>query len=59
MTLAEAAAELGRSPDTLRKQVQRGRLHARLIGKTYVTTRRAVEEYRRRSLGQPGRPKGA
>jgi excisionase family DNA binding protein len=55
MTLAEAAAELGLSPDTLRRQAQRGVLEARLIGKTWVTTRRAVDDYRRQSLGQPGR----
>lgn len=56
MTLAEAAELLGRSPDTLRTQARNGRLEARLIGKTWVTTRAAVERYRETSLGQPGRP---
>src|SRR5262245_11211772 len=56
ITLAEAGALLGRSPTTLRSQVKAGRLRARLIGKTWVTTRVEVERYRRESLGQPGRP---
>lgn len=55
MTLAEAAELLGRSPVTLRKQASDGRLEARLIGKTWVTTRTAVERYRQESLGKPGR----
>lgn len=59
LTLAEAGALLDRSPDTLRRQVQRGRLRARLIGKTWVTTRDEVERYRRESLGQAGRPRGS
>jgi hypothetical protein len=56
ITLAEAAAELGIASVTLRAAVGRGRLRARLIGKTWVTTRDEVERYRRESLGQPGRP---
>jgi excisionase family DNA binding protein len=56
LTLAEAAGELGLAADTLRTQVQRGRLAARMFGKTYVTTRGEVERYRRESLGQAGRP---
>lgn len=56
LTLAEAAELLGRSPVTLRAQVAAGRLRARLIGKTWITTRDEVERYRRESLGQPGRP---
>ena len=55
LTLAEAAELLDRSPTTLRAQVANGRLEARLIGKTWVTTRAAVERYRERSLGKPGR----
>ncbi len=56
LTLAEAGELLGRSATTLRAQVKNGRLQARLIGKTWVTTRTEVERYRRDSLGQPGRP---
>lgn len=55
MTLAEAAPLLGLSPETLRVQARKGRLAARLIGKTWVTTRSAIERYREQSLGQPGR----
>jgi hypothetical protein len=58
ITLAEAAELLGRSPSTLRNQVKAGRLDGRLIGKTYVTTRAAVERYRREHLGRLGRPPG-
>lgn len=57
ITLAEAGELLERSPVTLRAQVRNGRLRARLIGKTWITTRAEVERYRRESLGQFGRPK--
>ena len=56
LTLAEAAAELGISPATLRHQVQLGRMSARLFGKTYVITSEELERYRATSLGRPGRP---
>jgi hypothetical protein len=57
LTLAEMAAELGlSSADGLRTQVHRGRLAARLIGKTWVVTRAEVDRYRQESLGQVGRP---
>jgi hypothetical protein len=56
-TLAEAATVLGVAPVTLRAQAARGRLKARLIGKTWVTTRSAIEQYRLESLGKPGRPR--
>ena len=60
LTLAQAAPLLGVSADTLRKQAQRGRLRAELIGKTYVVTEQEVERYRRESLGHRGRrPKDA
>ena len=58
ITLAEAAELLDRSASTLRNQVKAGRLRARLIGKTWITTRGEIERYRLESLGQPGRPKG-
>lgn len=57
LTLAEAGELLDRSATTLRAQVKNGRLQARLIGKTWITTRAEVERYRRESLGQAGRPK--
>jgi len=60
ITLAEAAEELGIAASTLRHQAQGGRLEARNVGKTWITTRQEVERYRREQLGQVGRPpKGA
>lgn len=44
-TLAEAAVLVGRSHSTLRHQVQRGRIDARLIGKTWVVTRAELTRY--------------
>ena len=44
-TLSEAAALIGRSSSTLRHQVQRGRLKARLVGKTYVVKERELDRY--------------
>jgi hypothetical protein len=58
LTLAEAAELLERAPSTLRNQVKAGNLRARLIGKTWVTTRAEVERYRREHLGRLGRPPG-
>lgn len=57
LTLAEAASELGLSAGTLRMQVKAGRLGARLIGRTWVTTRAEVKAYRRDHLGRRGRPR--
>lgn len=56
VTLAEAAEALGIAPVTLRAQAAHGKLRARLIGKTWVTTKAEVERYRREHLGQVGRP---
>jgi hypothetical protein len=58
ITLAGAAEDLGLAASTLRHQAQAGRLEARLLGKTWITTRQEVERYRREQLGQVGRPKG-
>ena len=55
ITLALAGALLGVSPATLRSQVRNGKLHAVLVGKTWVVTPREVERYRAESLGRPGR----
>ncbi len=52
LTLVEAAERLGISATTLRHQVQAGRLRARLVGKTWVTTADEVERYCRESLGR-------
>lgn len=56
LTLAQAAVRLGLSPSTLRVQVKRGKLRARLVGKTWTVTEREVERYRAESLGRR-RPK--
>jgi hypothetical protein len=56
VTLREAAELLGISPSTLRHQARGGRIRARLIGKTWVSTREEIERYRRANLGRPGRP---
>jgi excisionase family DNA binding protein len=58
LTLAEAAEQLGLGSSTLRHQAQKGVLRARLIGKTWVTTKAEVARYRHEHLGQVGRPKG-
>lgn len=47
MTLADAAAHLGMSPDTLRWQIRNGKLRAKKIGPIWVVTEREVERYRR------------
>ena len=52
LTLAEAAARLGLSPSTLRVQVGKGKLRARLVGKTWTVSEREVERYRAESLGK-------
>lgn len=57
ISLAEAADELGIDPSGLRAQAAAGRLEAKLVGKTWITTRQEVERYRRDHLGQVGRPR--
>jgi excisionase family DNA binding protein len=59
LTLAEAADELGLGSSTLRHQAQKGVLRARLIGKTWVTTKAELDRYRSEHLGRAGRPKGS
>ena len=44
-TLTEAARLIGRSSSTLRHQVQKGRLTARLVGKTFVVTEPELVRY--------------
>lgn len=56
ISLADAATTLGLAQSTLRNQAVAGRIRARLVGKTWVTTRQEVERYRREQLGQIGRP---
>jgi excisionase family DNA binding protein len=49
MTLAEAAASLGVSPETLRWQIHNGKLTARKVGPIWTVTPKEVERYRRES----------
>lgn len=56
ISLADAAEDLGLSAITLRHQAKAGRLRARLVGKTWITTRDEVARYRRDNLGKAGRP---
>jgi excisionase family DNA binding protein len=59
VSLAEAAQQLDLGPSTLRAQADRGRLEARRLGKTWITTKAEVERYRRENLGNVGGPKGS
>jgi excisionase family DNA binding protein len=52
LTLAQAASRLGVSPSTLRGQIAKGKLHGRLVGKTWTVTERECERYRFDSLGK-------
>ncbi len=45
MTLNEAAAILGVTPDTLRQQLANGKLRGRKVGPIWTVTRREVERY--------------
>ena len=46
MTLIEAAAILGTSPDNLRGAIARGSLRARKVGRDWQVTPTEVERYR-------------
>lgn len=54
-TLAQAGAELGLAPDTLRRQVHKGKIRATLAGKTWLVSDAEIARYRRESLGRVGR----
>lgn len=47
MTLKEAAAVLGVTPDTLRQQIHAGKLKARKVGRDWWVEPREVERYRK------------
>ena len=47
MTLNEAAAILGVTPDNLRQQIARGSLKARKVGRDWHVRRKEVERYDR------------
>ena len=52
MTTTEAAALLGLSPDTVRRQIENGAIKARKVGRDWHVTPSEVERYRRVSLGK-------
>ena len=52
MTLAEAAAILGVTADTLRQQIAAGRLRATKRGRDWWVTPKAVADYRAAHLGK-------
>lgn len=56
ISLATAAELLGLSPDTLKRQAQNSRIDARLVGKTWITTRQEVARYAAEQRGRVGRP---
>lgn len=57
MKLAEAAARLQVTPDTLRQQIHNKRLRARRLGRNWYVSPEEVERYARESAGKPGRKK--
>ena len=63
LTLAEAARRSGVSAHTLAQQAERGRLQARKLGRTWVTTTAWLDAYlatharRRPQNGREGRPR--
>jgi hypothetical protein len=52
VTLNEAAVVLGLSPETLRVQINRGKLRAKKVGPVWTVTPHEIERYRRESLGR-------
>jgi excisionase family DNA binding protein len=53
MTLIEAAAILGVTPDTLRQQIANGKLRARKVGRDWTVTPKEVERYRKEHQREP------
>jgi len=45
ITLVEAGTLCGLSPHTLSQQAEKGKLRARKVGHTWITTRRCLAEY--------------
>ena len=45
LTLVEAGALCGLSPHTLAQQAEKGKLRARKVGHTWITTRRCLAAY--------------
>lgn len=58
MTVTEAAEKLGVKPVTVRAAIERGRMSAVKHGPNWWITDRAVEQYREKHLGKPGKASG-
>jgi len=56
LTTEEAAAALGLTIKTIRKQVERGKLTAGRFGRQLTFDLAEVERYRRENLGRNGNP---
>ena len=56
LTTEEAAATLGLTIKTIRKQVERGKLNAGRFGRQLAFDVAEVERYRRENLGRSGNP---
>jgi excisionase family DNA binding protein len=54
LSLKEAAASLGITADTLRRQAEKGTLRARRVGWMWTVTEREIERYRGEHLGKVG-----
>lgn len=50
LTLREAAAQLGVTPDTLRAQIHRKKLEATKVGRDWLVSTDELDRYRRQSL---------
>ncbi|NJD28911.1 MAG: helix-turn-helix domain-containing protein [Chloroflexi bacterium] len=55
MTANDAAAALGLSAATIRRQILKGRIRARKAGRDWEISEAEVRRYRAESLGHPGR----
>lgn len=57
LSLSQAAGIYRLSPDHLRRLAEQGKLNAQKIGRNWVTTKQAVEDYlsTRKSRGRPPR----
>ena len=58
MTLNEAAAQAGTTPDNLRGAIHRGTLGATNRGRDWDVSQRALDRYIRERLGKKGRAAG-
>lgn len=56
ISLSEASEFCGLSSDHLRRLAEQGKLKAKKIGRNWVTSRAAIEEYLEKR-NPPGRPK--